>query len=94
MSLNPTEQPAQRRRRQFWIFRRLPRRDQVEHDEGADLLVARRDRLGAHVDDRARREFAGLDAAGEIEGGEHRDCRHQRVRYQVSGMGETRLLDP
>ena len=65
--LEPDRQPAQRRRGQFWIFRRLPRRDEVEHDEGADLLVARGDRLGAHVDDRAWREFAGFDAAGEIE---------------------------
>ena len=75
--LEPYRQPTQRRRRQFCIFRRLTRRDQVEDDKGADLLVARRNRLGAHVDDRARREFAGFDAAGEIEGGKHGNCRHR-----------------
>ena len=67
MSLNPTESPRSGVDGKIWIFRRAARRDQVEHDEGADLLVARRDRLGAQVDDRARREFAGLDTAGEIE---------------------------
>ena len=67
MSLNPTGNPRSGVAA-FRVFRRPARRDQVEHDEGADLLLARRDRLGAHVDDCARREFAGFDAAGEIEG--------------------------
>ena len=74
--LEPDRQTAQRRQRQFCIVRGLPRCHQVEHNEGADLLVARRDRLGTDIDDGARRQFAGVDTAGEIERGEH--LRHQR----------------
>ncbi len=65
--LEPDRQPAQRRRGQFRIVRRAPGAIEVEHHEGADVFFARRNRLGAHVDDGAWREFAGLDAAGEIE---------------------------
>src|ERR1700682_1639345 len=64
----PMTMPPGRRVRQFCLSRRLPRRDQVEHNEGADVFFARRNRLGAHVDDGAWHELAGFDAAGKIEG--------------------------
>ena len=67
MSLNPTGSPRSGVDGSFGFSAASPRRDQIEHDEGANLLFARRNRLGAHVDDRARREFAGFDAAGKIE---------------------------
>ena len=43
----------------------------VERRERADLALARGDRFGATVDDRARRQLAGLDPAGKVERGEH-----------------------
>ena len=63
----------------------------VERGEGADLVLARGDRLRAHVDDGARRQFAGLDPAGKIERGEHQAVRSRRatmrsVRRRQVGM--------
>ncbi len=42
----------------------------VEMRECADIVLARRNRGGAEIDDALGREFAGFDAAREIEGGE------------------------
>ena len=47
------------------------RRIEIERDEGADLLFARGNGFGAKLDAARRLEFAGLDAAGKIERGEH-----------------------
>src|SRR6266545_6021117 len=69
--LDADRQAAERQLRQPRALGQSPRRIDVEHDEGANLRLAFRDRLGAEVDDRARGERAGLDAAGEIERCEH-----------------------
>ena len=44
---------------------------EIERREGADLGLARGDRLGAEVDHVRGRELAGLDGAGKVERGEH-----------------------
>ena len=49
------------------LLRGLARAVEVERDEGADLVLALGDGLGAQVDHLRGREFAGLDAAGESE---------------------------
>src|SRR5262249_39158774 len=43
----------------------------VERRKRTDLGLARRNRRGAQVDDLGRGQFAGIDAAGEIERREH-----------------------
>ena len=47
----------------------LARGVEIEMRERADLVLARRDRRRAEIDDRLGRELARLDAAREIEGG-------------------------
>ena len=46
----------------------LARAVEIERDEGVDLRLARGDRLRALFDQLRGRQFAGLDAAGQIEG--------------------------
>ena len=71
MSLMPIGKSAQRRRGERRIVRRAARTVEIERGEGADLGLARSDRLRAKIDDRARREFAGLDPARQVERRQH-----------------------
>ena len=68
-----------------------PRALDVECCERADFGLARRDRLRATIDDLARREFAGRDPAGQVEGGQHQAFPSIRatirsVRRRAAGM--------
>ena len=74
MSLNATGRPRSGDDAMPRRFGRAARRIEIERDEGADVLLARGDRLGAKLDDGARREFAGVDAAGKIERRKHHAC--------------------
>ena len=68
MSLSADRQAAQRLVLERRRLRRLARAVEIERDEGADLGLARGDRLGAELDRLRGRQFAGLDAAGKVEG--------------------------
>ena len=58
-------QAAQRQGRQSGGVGRTARGVEIERDEGADLLLARGDGIGAELDSIAGFQFAGLDAAGK-----------------------------
>ena len=68
MSLMPTGSPRSGADASRGIFRSAPGAVEIEHDEGADVGLARGDRLGAKLDGGTRREFAGLDPARKVEG--------------------------
>ncbi len=72
MSFRPTGSPRSGRLREtFGVLPRDRARPlDVEIGEGADVLLARRNRGGAQIDKSLRREVARLDAACEVERGE------------------------
>ena len=55
--------------------RAQPRAFKVKADEGANVWLARGNHIGTDVEDAARREFASVDATGEVEGGKHQGIR-------------------
>ena len=69
--LDPDRKTAQRRANKPRVFRGTGRRLEVKRYERADLGLVGRDRLGAEFDDSTRGEFAGFDAAGQVERGKH-----------------------
>src|SRR5581483_12517033 len=55
-----------------FVIGRSPRLFEIECGERPDFVLAFGNRLGAHVDDRTRRQLPGLDTADELERREHR----------------------
>ncbi len=86
-------QSAQRQGREARHLRLAPCARQIERHESADLGLAGVDRLGAQIDDSGRRERARLDAAREIECGQHQAAPSIRptmrwVTLRANGMAK------
>ena len=75
--LEPDRQAAQRRCGELRVFRRAARRNEIEHDEGADLLLARGDRLGAQIE----RPRAGVSSPASMRRARSR-AESIRVRFR------------
>jgi hypothetical protein len=69
--LERDRQAAQRQGRKLRRVGGAARRVEIECNESGNILFARGDGLGAKLDGGAWREFAGFDAADEIERGKH-----------------------
>ena len=88
----------QRQRREAGRLRLAPRARQIERRESADLELAGVDRLGAQIDDGGGREVARLDAACEVERGEHHAAPSIRptmrcVTLRAKGMAKNAVTD-